>query len=254
MNSSKCPVCDGMIRGGVLCKQHRKELAEALKGLVNGMYVLGEMSLRRVRIGGTQGHANPAFAPSPISESDQDLYEQVEDVLQEAAATIGYWDHPDMAGLLRGLLLRLDRLCSHPECATTFKRVTKSALKVEERTTPPEERIIYGRCLNPVCLRQVTGVRGQTEATCGYCGSVWSVAALFAERHRRMLASDRTGTATGIAMKLQREGYKIKPATIRSWAFRERIYSCGEEDGDPVYRVRDVARIIELRATQAKCA
>jgi hypothetical protein len=243
-----------MIRGGVLCKQHRKELAEALRELVNGMYVLGEMSLRRVRIGGIQGHANPAFAPSPISESDQDLYTQVEDVLQEAAATIGYWDHPDMAGLLRGLLLRLDRLCSHPECGTTFKRVTRAALKVEERTTPPEERIIYGRCLNPVCLRQVTGVRGQTEATCGYCGSVWSVTALFAERHRRMLASDRTGTATGIAMKLQREGYKIKAATIRQWVHRNRLFACGEVDGDPVYRVRDVAGIIELRATQSKCA
>ncbi|GAA6124209.1 hypothetical protein BPY_23170 [Bifidobacterium psychraerophilum] len=220
----------------MLCKAHRKELAEALRGLVNGMYVLGEMRLRRVRIGGSQGHANPAFAPSPISESDQDLYEQVEDILQEAAATIGYWDHRDMAGLLRGLLLRLDRLCSHPECSTTFKRVTRAALKVEERTTPPEERIIYGRCLNPVCLREMSGMAGQREATCRYCGSTWAVSAIRAARRERYRSdpvdgrtrADRTlrmTPAEAAAWLRVQTGLPVKRFNVSNWIARDRLPS-----------------------------
>ncbi|GAA6124188.1 hypothetical protein BPY_22960 [Bifidobacterium psychraerophilum] len=226
----------------MLCKQHRRELADALRGLVNGMYVLGEMSLRRVRIGGSQGHANPAFAPSPISESDQDLYEQVEDVLQEAAATIGYWDHPDMAGLLRGLLLRLDRLCSHPECGTTFKRVTRAGLRVEERTTPPEERIIYGRCLNPVCLREMSGSVGQREATCRYCGSTWAVSAIRAARRERYRSdpvdgrtrADRTlhMTPAEAAVWLRRRtNIPVTRKQVSDWIRRDRLPSSEHLEG-----------------------
>ena len=38
--TSKCPVCDGFVRGGVLCKGHRRELAESLRTIRLDIYAL----------------------------------------------------------------------------------------------------------------------------------------------------------------------------------------------------------------------
>lgn len=165
--TSSCPVCDGMVRGGVLCKQHRREMAAALQSLRLNMYELAGLARREFKLAGRgQGHASAAFASTPLNMSAQVLYDETDDMLQDMAAAIGLWG-VRCPVLIRRLQGRLVALASSPHCGEAFKEITHASEKIRLWLTPPDERIIYGRCLNPACLHEVSGVAGQKEATCG---------------------------------------------------------------------------------------
>ena len=89
MSQAKCPICGGLPRGP-LCKTHRQELAKTIHGLRLGMRDLKQVERREIRYSSHGGGAShPAFAPTPIDISAADLYDQVEDTIQDVAGDIG---------------------------------------------------------------------------------------------------------------------------------------------------------------------
>jgi hypothetical protein len=239
--TSTCPVCDEMIRGGVLCKQHRKELATALQSLRLNMYELAGLARREFKLGGRgQGHVRAAFAPTPLNMSAQVMYDETEDMLQDVAAVIGLWG-VRCPVLIRRLQGRVGALASSPHCGEVFTQVTSSAEKLRVWLTPPEERIIYGKCLNPVCLREVSGTVGQREATCEYCGSTWTVNALRAARREHYRSNPVDGSGTDQTLKMTpaqaaswlkvRTNIPVTRKQVSDWIRRDRLPSCERLDG-----------------------
>ena len=239
--TSSCPACDGMVRGGVLCKQHRREMAAALQSLRLGMYELAGLARREFKLAGRgQGHASAAFASTPLNMSAQVLYDKTDDMLQDMAAAIGLWG-VRCPVLIRRLQGRLVALASSPHCGEAFKEITHASERIRLWLTPPDERIIYGRCLNPVCLHEVSGVTGQKEATCEYCGSTWSVSAIKASRRERYRLSpvdvsgvDRTLRMTPAQAAVWLRGQTNIPVTrkqVSDWIRRDRLPSSERLDG-----------------------
>jgi hypothetical protein len=242
---SKCPVCDGMVRGGVLCKQHRNELADALHGLRLGIYELTAIARREVKLGGrSQGHSHPSEAPTPLDLAAADLLDQVTDVLSQAAASINRYGNKTQK-LIRLCLSHVGELASAPDCKTTYREVTVIAAKIRQRTTPSSELTVYGKCPNPMCGHIVRGVMGAETATCDYCGSTWNSGLLTAMRRERLLDSGATGTATQLARLLKSEGYRIKPERIRQWAHRGMIHAVPTTTAQTHYLAADIVRIME---------
>lgn len=254
MNEATCPVCDGMVRGGVLCKQHRRELAEALHKLRLGVYELKKVALREIKLGGRQqGRVNAAFASTPLDLGAQDLLDEVSDVLGEVGATIPVYGM-DTQHMIRALVSRVDRLASVPQCGENHRALTHITLKVTTRLTPPEEKIIFGRCANLMCSKPLYGVDGQENVTCEFCGRTWKVSDIRTVRRFTSMISAESATAQQIAVKLQSEGYKIKASTIRSWAFRGKLNTVESSNNQARYLLSDVYALVKLKTTQAECA
>jgi hypothetical protein len=172
--------------------------------------------------------------------SAQVLYDETDDMLQDVAAAIGLWG-VRCPVLIRRLQGRLGALSSSPHCGEAFKEITHASENIRLWLTPPDERIIYGRCLNPVCLHEVSGVAGQKEATCGYCGSTWSVSAIRASRRERYRLSpvdasgvDRTLRMTPAQAAAWLRGQTNIPVTrkqVSDWIRRDRLPSSERLDG-----------------------
>jgi hypothetical protein len=237
-----------MVRGGMLCKQHRRELAGALHSLRLGVYELTAIARREVRLGGQgQGHAHPSEAPTPLDLSAADLLDQAADVLSQAAASINrYGGKPQQ--LVRLCIGHVGELASARDCKQTHREVNAISAKVTQRVTPSSELAVYGACPNPMCGHTVRGVIGEATATCGYCGSIWGTALLRTMRRDRLLESHVTGTATQLARMLQTEGYKIKPERIRQWAHRGLLHAVPATTAQVSYLAGDIVRIMEKKA------
>lgn len=227
---SRCPVCDGMVRGGVLCKQHRNELSDALHGLRLGIYELTAIARREVKLGGrSQGHSHPSEAPTPLDLSAADLLDQAAEVLSQAAATINrYGNKPQQ--LVRLCIGHVSELASARDCKQTHREVTAIAAKVKRRTTSSEDMIIFGPCLSDVCRRPVRAPKGAKEAQCEYCGSIWNVKALQDARRARFRndptdsqGHDRTLTLTpaqAAAWIRQETNLPAKRSNVSNWLTR----------------------------------
>lgn len=216
----RCPVCENLPRGP-LCRAHRRELAKTLHGLRLGLVELKWVERREVRYStGTGGGAHPAFAPAAIDISAADLYNQVEDTLQDVAGDIGLW-----AGKAPALIARLQasmgRLADAPNSGRDFKQLTNAYRRVRLRITPPEERIIHGHCLNPECGAQLAGLPDDTMVTCQECGSTWAVAEVRRARRERMTGQYITGKPKLAAQWISQEtGIEIKRGDVSNWRSR----------------------------------
>jgi hypothetical protein len=239
-----------MVRGGVLCKQHRREMAAALQSLRLGMYELAGLARREFKLAGRgQGHASAAFASTPLNMSAQVLYDETDGMLQDMAAAIGLWG-VRCPVLIRRLQGRLVALASSPHCGEAFKEITHASEKIRLWLTPPDERIIYGRCLNPVCLHEVSGVTGQKEATCEYCGSTWSVSAIRASRRERYRLSpvdvsgvDRTlrmTPAQAAAWLRGQTNVRVSRKSVTNWLGRGLLPSAVHTDEKGVWRFNPI--------------
>lgn len=222
---AKCPVCEGLPRGP-LCKTHRRELAKTIHGLRLGLVELKRVERREVHYSaGTGGGAHPAFAPAAIDISAADLYNQVEDTLQDVAGDIGLW-----AGKAPKLIERLQasmgRLADAPNSGRDYRQLANAYRRVKLRITPPEERIIHGHCLNPACRTDIPGVADDQMVTCPACGSTWSVSALRQARVEELQGQTITCTPKVAADWTQwQTGRKVTRKQVGMWLKRGKLPS-----------------------------
>ena len=233
MITPRCPICEDMPRGP-LCKTHRQELAKTLHELKGGMHDLKRMERREIRytVHG-RGAARPAFASAPIDISAAVLYDQVEDAIQDVAGDIGLWGGK-APQLLDKLAARMGRLADAPNSARDYKQLTNALHRVRLRTTPPQDRIIHGRCLNPECGADITGLPDDQMATCTACGSVWSVAAIRQARMDELKGKTITCTPKDAADWTQwQTGRKVNRKQVTMWLRRGKLPSAtkAEESG-----------------------
>ena len=220
MSQTKCPICEDLPRGP-LCKTHRQELAKTIHGLKLGMHELKRMERREIRYTAHGGGAShPAFAPTPIDISAADLYDQVEDTIQDVAGDIGLWGGK-APQLLAKLASRMGRLADAPNSARDYKQLTNALHRIKLRTTPPQDRIIHGHCLNPECGAQLAGLPDDTMVTCQECGSTWAVAEVRRARRERMTGQYITGKPKLAAQWISQEtGIEIKRGDVSNWRSR----------------------------------
>ncbi len=221
-----------------MCKAHRQELAKTLHGLRLGMHELKRMERREIRYashGG--GSARPAFAPAPIDVSAADLYDQVGDTIQDVAGDIGLWGG-EAPRLLDKLAARMGRLADAPNSGRDYKRLTRALHRVRLRTTPPQDRIIHGHCLNPECGAQLAGLADDTMVACPACGSMWSVAAVRRARVEELKGRTITCTPRDAADWTQwQTGRKVSRNRVDMWIKRGKLPSAvrAEETGKWVF-------------------
>ena len=233
MTTPRCPICEGLPRGP-LCKTHRQELAKTIHGLKVGMHELKQVERREIRYtahGG--GAAHPAFAPTPIDISAADLYDQVEDTIQDVAGDIGLWGGK-APQLLAKLASRMGRLADAPNSGRDYRQLTNALHRVRLRTTPPQDRIIHGHCLNPECGADITGLPDDQMATCPACGSMWSVAAIRQARVEELKGRTITCTPKDAADWTQwQTGRKVNRKQVTMWIKRGKLPSVvkAEEPG-----------------------
>lgn len=234
MTTTHCPACEDLPRGP-LCRTHRQELANTLYELRLGMDELKRMERREVRHRGHGGGAaSPAFPQAPMDMTAADLYDYAEDIIQDTAGDIGLW-----AGkapqLLTRLASRMGRLADAPNSGRDYRNLTRTSRKVQQHITPPEERIIHGRCLNPECKAQLAGLPDDTMTTCRECGSVWAVSEVRRARRERLKGHTITGTPTQIAKWVRRStGVPAKAQNVKDWLRRGQVPH-GPRTGKGVY-------------------
>lgn len=227
---SKCPICEGLPRGP-LCKTHRQELAKTIHGLRIGLIELKRVERREVRYSTGNGGVHPAFAPAAIDISAADLYNQVEDTLQDVAGDIGLWAGKAPAVIVR-LQANMGRLADAPNSGRDYRQLTNAYRRVKLRITPPEERIIHGHCLNPTCGRGLAGVREDTMVTCPACGSTWSVSALRQARVEELQGQTITCTPKVAADWTQwQTGRKVTRNRVDMWLKRGKLPSAVKAGG-----------------------
>ena len=105
----------------------------------------------------------------------------------------------------------------------------------------PPDRLYVGRCECGVALYVR---RGDEEATCRECGSVWGVA----EQREWMLAMswDTLATAAEASRALTALGYPVTAHRIRVWSSRGKvaILAMRVANRRPLYRLGDVADLV----------
>lgn len=225
MSREKCPICEGLPRGP-LCKAHRRELAKTIHGLRFGLAELKWVERREVRYpAGNRGGAHPAFAPAAIDISAADLYDQVEDTLQDVAGDIGVWGGKAPV-LIARLQASMGRLADAPNSGRDYRQLTNAYRRVKLRITPPEEQVIHGHCLNPACGRELAGVQEDTMVTCPACGSTWSVSALRRARVEELQGQTITCTPKVAADWTQwQTGRKVTRKQVGMWLKRGKLPS-----------------------------
>ena len=237
MSQAKCPICGGLPRGP-LCKTHRQELAKTIHDLRLGMHELKQVERREIRYSTHGGGAShPAFAPTPIDISAADLYDQAEDTIQDVAGDIGLWGGK-APQLLAKLTARMGRLAYAPNSGRDYKQLTQALHQVRLRTTPPQDRIIHGHCLNPECRAQLIGLPDDKMATCPACGSVWSVTAIRQARMEELKGRTITCTPKDAADWTQwQTGRKVSRNRVDMWLRRGKLPSAvrAEENGKWVF-------------------
>ncbi|MCI1914630.1 MAG: hypothetical protein LKJ05_02725 [Bifidobacteriaceae bacterium] len=182
-----CCVCNEWPHGR-LCRRHRRALAEDLTSLRTGLYELQSVALREERVSsGGEGHANPAFASTPLDLSAQDLIDEAEDVLQQVASDCGVWAGGQWQRILRRLPARVSRV----QTLRDYERIERISGKVRDRVTPPAERIVIGPCLTAKCDAILSIARGQKSVQCRVCGSVQAVSEVW-QVHRDGLRKHAT--------------------------------------------------------------
>jgi hypothetical protein len=94
-------------------------------------------------------------------------------------------------GIIKRLIVLRQRLGLGWVVKDSRERTRKLAERLSMRVTPPEERIIVGRCLNPACICELSIVGRREQVTCQSCGSVWEVRAVTNARAERLRRDTR---------------------------------------------------------------
>ncbi|RBQ00053.1 hypothetical protein CRD59_00905 [Bifidobacterium xylocopae] len=223
-------MCIGAPRGP-LCKEHRHQLARTLHELRLSMYELKDAADRKVRLGRRGGGARPAFAPTPMDLSAADLYDQVEDIIQDVAGDIGLWGGR-APQVLRKLTARIGRLYDAPNSGRDYRELADALRRVGERVSAPGERVVYGRCLNPMCKTVLSGPPDGLAATCPECGSTWTVKALTEARVDTLRGQTITCTPKAAGQWLEwKTGKRVTRNRVDMWLRRGRLPSAQRTDG-----------------------
>lgn len=147
MSQAKCPICEDCHEAHCVRLIGRSSPGPSTSSgsaCTSSSSWSGGNPLHRSR----RGASHPAFAPTPIDISAADLYDQVEDTIQDVAGDIGLWGGK-APQLLAKLAARMGRLADAPNSGRDYKCLTNALHRVKLRTTPPQDRIIHGHCLNP---------------------------------------------------------------------------------------------------------
>lgn len=167
--------------------------------------------------------------------------------------------HPrDTPTLARWLYGQLDRIRLHHDAATIADELTyaiREARRAVDR--PNDHRLFLGRCgadhESKPCPEELHGLPWQHTVQCPTCGTEWGI------RERRewlqRAAHDYLGTAPEIAGFLRITGVRCTPEMIRGYAARDRLPKRGtNQQGHPLYRIRDVLQAINDRYTHRKAS
>lgn len=158
----------------------------------------------------------------------RDMCPDVEGCLLDAAA------HPRL-GMLPDIGMWLDE----------FRQLEAKTLNIID---VPENMRIIGRCLNSLCGVELKAPIGATEATCRMCGSTWQVKDVRLALLRSFLDSGKAFPAGECASLLRECGLAANGNTIRSWHRRKLLEPAGIVGNKPVYRLRDVHRLLMRHA------
>lgn len=222
LHEGVCPVCTGRPRG-ILCKEHRRELARIIHDLRMALYELSMLAARKTRQTDGVPGAKPAFPSAPLEMGAADLYQEVEEIIRDVAADIGVWGGR-APGLLNKLSSRLGRLAQAPHVRKDYLRLADALHRVQMRVAPREDRIMLGRCLNPRCKAELKGLATDTAITCRDCGSVWSVEGLHRARRQRLAGRSITGTPTQVAAWVKSAtGVQVKGQNVKDWIRRGQV-------------------------------
>lgn len=199
-----CPRCGRPITIDrmTICTACADEFTRRLEWLDKiGMPTLQQVAYRKASFGQkTIRSGNKAFAPTPLNETAQHIYNSTEAVIQQAGALIDLrpigWDRDDRPRTLRDWVYLCPQLVQHmpaisrkPEAAGMLDRLAQACEQVRGQITRPGERRLIGVCTE--CLKcQVTvtdeetgetsreplrtpiyAASTDTHAVCPYCGA-----------------------------------------------------------------------------------
>ena len=202
---------------------------------------------REEHVGGRQqGSASPAFAPTPVDLSAMDLLTEASETLEDICYNCGIYYTGTWRRSLSKLIPRRKQLLGEPNVAADRERVGRLVQKVRLRLTPPSERILIGRCLNPVCGAELSIVGKVESVACPACGSVWSVEAVRGKRREKLRAAPPLLATPSQAAKWVREmtGIYVTRHVVMMWDTRV-MHSHRLGDGLHSYDKYELLRLAE---------
>lgn len=226
---TQCPVCTNRTQGP-LCKDHRHKLAQTLHDLRLSMYELKKVANREIRLGDRNSGGHTAFASTPIDLAAADLYNEIETVIADVAGDIGLYcqrtEGSRAPSLLRQLISHIGSLRDAPNGGRNYRHLAVALHRVDERLTPPDERIVFGRCLDLVCNAPLTGVVGDTMVICPACGSQWNVKAVQEARVGILKGQKLTCSPRMAAEWLEwKTGTHVSRNRVSMWLKRDKLPS-----------------------------
>jgi hypothetical protein len=153
---------------------------------------------------------------------------------------------PELAGWLSG---HVDGYLRHhpdaPQAAADFFRIRDNAFATINR---PPDRLYAGRCASPGCKGDLFALPGGSRIDCSRCDATHDITTRQATMRRH--AEDALATASQAAWTITSLGHPISPGRIRTWVNRSRLFSHGQINAHPVYKIAEILALIEETETR----
>ncbi|KFI65744.1 hypothetical protein [Bifidobacterium cuniculi] len=215
---------------------------------------LAALADRRIRItpeGAGGAHVQATSAPALINLPATDLMRQVRVLGMVLAQAAGLHTAPSMTAL--DLLAGLDRdeyaarLEAREDAWQIVRLIAEASESCERLLDPSPALMLVGSC--PWCaagiwLPDKPESRQLAWHRCASCGRSVDLSVVRQAQRMRLLASGYVGTASKLAATLCKCGYSAKRKTIGEWRRRGKLKSVGQTNGQPVYRLGDVLRLL----------
>lgn len=170
--NKECPTCESPIHdAGTLCNDCTRVLADDLRALTEVARELGVTLTRQARTGDGDGgiRTQGTVQPLPFNEG-------ASQVLVDMRASVRGWvkqaggRETDGLAWLQGRVGWIRLQDWGPSLATGVERVRQRGERVTDRRASPQ---FMGPC--PTCEEDLYAREGQSNSTCGNCGSEWLV-------------------------------------------------------------------------------
>jgi hypothetical protein len=227
-----CPLCH-TTTNQPLCKKCAREWVKDLHEIYDLIPRVEALARKEEHMGGRgQGRVNPAFATTPVSLSAMDYLQTVYESLDVLATDcrVPHSERTPWRVIVKRLMVLGVGLGLGWTPVESRKLTRRVMLGLRVRTTPVEERLIVGRCLNPVCGRELVAVKGQSEVECHACGSNWNILAVLAARREEVRVMDVSQmkrlitTPTGVTRWIRKKtNLRITRQAVSMWIRRGKM-------------------------------
>ena len=148
------------------------------------------------------------------------------------------------------LLAWVDWLSRRDEAPAFYAELVDRVRRAQTMVDNAPDMVTLGPCgathEGQECTEPLRAVAGRPEVTCRTCGNTWDVQ----ERRDWMLGQARTVTIT--ALEASRMFPDTAPHQVNNWRKRGHLDTAGTHNGQHVYHLSHVHRLVRLRATGAK--